>query len=308
MAATRSGASGEELARAVRLLRLRGRREATGLFSGSSVSPFRGAGLEFEESRPYVPGDDVSSFDWSATARTGQLFVKRHREERSHTLLFALDVSQSMAFRTVGASKAEHAARTIALLTAAAGRAGDRVGLVIFDNDVRECIPAGRGGAHALRVLRVAAQGAATPGGATQLAPAFKALRGLARRRASILLLSDFRDSSLDPPGLRRAVAEIAAHHDVIALPVRDPAEIELPEVGMLRIADPARPASTRLLATSQTRVRTRFRQAAAQRKHEIEQALRHAGAEVQWLRCDQSPLQPLAGLFASRAARRSIR
>ena len=151
MAAARSGASGEELARAVRLLRLRGRREAAGLFSGSSISPFRGAGLEFEESRPYVPGDDVSSLDWSATARTGQLFVKRHREERSHTLIFALDVSQSMAFRTGSTSKAALAARTIALLTAAAGRAGDRVGLVSFDGAVRECIAPGRGGAHGVR-------------------------------------------------------------------------------------------------------------------------------------------------------------
>lgn len=302
------GTSGEELARAVRLLHLRGSREATGLFSGSSVSPFRGAGLEFEESRPYAPGDDVRSLDWSATARTGELYVKRHREERSHTLLFALDASASMAFRTGTASKVELAARAIALLTAAAGRSGDRFGLVLFGDTVREIVAPGRGGAHALRVLRCAATGIAAPHGSANLASAFRALRGLARRRASVLLFSDFRDERLPPNELRRCIAALRTQHDVIALPVRDPAEIDLPNVGLLRIVDPARPSATRLLPTSRPRVRTRYREAAEKRRCEIHEALSHAGADVRWLRCDESPLRSLAQLFATRAARRAGR
>lgn len=301
-------AKGEELARAVRLLHLRGRREATGLFSGSSVSPFRGSGLEFEESRPYAPGDDVRSLDWSATARTGELYVKRHREERSHTLLFALDASRSMAFGTGAASKVEVAARAIALLTAAAGRAGDRFGLLTFDSNVRECIEPGRGGSHALRVLRATVRGTTAPRGSARLAAAVDRLRAIARRRATVLLLTDFRDASLDAAGLRRQVAALGARHDVIALPLRDPAEIELPDVGTLRIADPRRPAATRLLATSRSGVRTQYRNAAETRKNAIDQSLRHAGADVQWLRCDESPLPKLARLFASRAGRRGLR
>ena len=98
--------SSTDLARAARILVLRSRREATGLFAGNYGSAFRGSGLEFDESRPYVPGDDIRSIDWNATARNQQPFVKRFREERDQTLLFALDVSASMRFGTTGRTKA----------------------------------------------------------------------------------------------------------------------------------------------------------------------------------------------------------
>ena len=96
--------SSEDLARAARLLAVRSVREATGLFAGNYASAFRGGGLEFEESRPYAPGDDVRTIDWNASARTGELLVKRYREERDQTLLFALDASASMHFGTAGRS------------------------------------------------------------------------------------------------------------------------------------------------------------------------------------------------------------
>lgn len=326
-------ASAEELARAVRLLRIRGRREATGLFSGSSISVFRGAGLEFEESRPYVAGDDVSALDWSATARTGELHVKRHREERNQTLLFALDTAPSMAFHTVGVSKAALAARAIALLTAAAGRAGDRTALVAFDARVRERIAPGRGGAHALRVLRAAFPGgdlqgspphaprtprlpraprgreprgffqSLEPRGSNGLAVGVRAVQGLTRRRGVVLLFSDFRGTPL--PELARPLGELSRRHDLIAVPLVDPAERELPRAGMLRIADPASGA-TRLLDTRSNRVRARYREAAERRRRELESELIRAGAELLWLRTDASPLHPLAHFLAERAVRRA--
>ena len=107
--------SGEELLRAARFLAVRSRREATGLFAGNYRSAFRGGGLEFEESRPYVAGDDVRSIDWNATARNDELFVKRFQEERDQTLLFALDVSASMQFGSAGRSKAATAAHALAM-------------------------------------------------------------------------------------------------------------------------------------------------------------------------------------------------
>ena len=115
--------SGEELLRAARILAVRSRRESTGLFTGNYLSAFRGGGLEFEESRPYVPGDDVRTIDWNATARNDELFVKRFREERDQTLLFALDVSASMRFGTAGRAKASTAAHALSLMAAAAGPA-----------------------------------------------------------------------------------------------------------------------------------------------------------------------------------------
>jgi uncharacterized protein (DUF58 family) len=297
----------EELERAVRLLRVRGRREATGLLSGSSVSRFRGSGIEFEESRPYVPGDDVSSLDWSATARTGQLHVKRHREERSQTLLFALDTSPSLAFHTVGTSKSALAARAVALLTAAAGRTGDRTALVAFDGGVRERIAPGRGGAHALRVLRAAVRHApeagAAPRGASDLAVAARALQGLTRRRGVVLLFSDFRVAL--GAEQRAALGELARRHELVAVVLVDPAERELPRVGALRIADPASGA-TRLLDTASPATRARYREAAERRRRELASELRRAGTETLWLRTDASPLQPLAHFLAERAARRA--
>ncbi len=140
--------STEDLSRAARLLVVRSRREATGLFAGNYVSAFRGGGLEFDESRPYVPGDDVRSIDWNATARNGEPYVKRFREERDRTLLLALDVSASMRFGSAGRAMAATAAHAAALLAVAAGRAGDRVGLVAFDASVRTALPPARGDAH----------------------------------------------------------------------------------------------------------------------------------------------------------------
>jgi len=159
-----------ELSRAARVLVLRSRLEATGLFAGNYRSAFRGGGLEYEESRPYAPGDDVRSLDASATARTGVPYVKIFREERDRTLLLALDASGSMGFGTAGAAKAATAAHALALLASAAGRAGDRIGLVVFDAGVRAEVDLGRGRAQSARVIRIATQLASQCHGPTDLA------------------------------------------------------------------------------------------------------------------------------------------
>ncbi len=296
--------SAGDLARAARLLAVRSRREATGLFAGNYASAFRGSGLEFEESRPYAPGDDVSALDWSATARSGELFVKRFREERNQTLLFALDVSASMRFGTAGRAKVETAAHALALLVAAASRAGDRMGLVVFSEAVSGSVPPGRGSAHGLRVIRAAVDAAAGPAGATRLAAGLRALRSLGRRRSSVFVLSDFRDG--DREALRAELAELARRHDCVAVPIVDPAEEELPRAGTLRVADPERPGRARLLRTGSRRVRRRYRVAARAWRSDLERDLRRSRAETLWLRNDRSPLYALGRFFAERAARRA--
>ena len=307
----RGAVSSEDLARATRLLVVRSRRAATGLFAGNYASAFRGGGIEFEESRPYVPGDDVSAIDPSATARTGALYVKRFREERNQTLLFALDGSGSMAFGSTAQTKAETAAHALALVAAAAARAGDRTGLLAFDSEVREVIRAGRGGAHGLRVIRSAVAQALQPGGPTRLAAPLRALRATTRRRAIVLLFSDFRDAELFPPEpekprLRAELAELTRRHDLIAFPVVDPLEEELPRVGPLRIRDPERPAAVRLVHTGRAGVRRRYRAASLRWRARLEHELRRCGAEVVWLRTDRSPIHVLGRFFHERAARRA--
>jgi uncharacterized protein (DUF58 family) len=302
--------SAEDLARAVRLLSVRSRREATGLFAGNYASAFRGSGIEFEESRPYAPGDDVAAFDWNATARTGEPHVKRFRAERNQTLVFALDVSASMRLGPAGAGRAATAAHALALLAAAAGRAGDRLALLAFADGVREAVPVGRGAAHRLRVTRAALAQAADARGSTRLAEALRALRACARQRSVLVLLSDFRDPELLPPEsaaprLRIELARLSRRHDVIAAPILDPTDLALPRAGSLLVADPERGGS-RLLHSGRRSVRQRYAQAAERWRARLEAELRGGGAEVLWLRTDRSPLHALARFFRERAARRA--
>jgi uncharacterized protein (DUF58 family) len=284
---------------------VRSRREATGLFAGNYASAIRGGGLEFEESRPYAPGDDAASVDWNATARTGELFVKRFREERNQTLLFALDTSASMGFGTAGRSKAATAVHALALLAAAAARAGDRTGLVAFDDSLRGFVPAGRGGAHGLRVIHRAVEWGGAPGGETRLAVALHALRVDATRRAVLVLLSDFRAPDLFAPETVGSLAELGRRHDVIAVPILDPAEADLPPVGPIRIVDPERPGAARLLPAGRRSARRRYREESLRWRGRLERELRRRGAEPLWLYTDHSPLHTLGRFFRERAARR---
>jgi uncharacterized protein (DUF58 family) len=299
-----------DLSRAARLLVVRSRREATGLFAGNYTSAFRGGGLEFEESRPYVPGDDVRTIDWNATARHGETYVKRFREERDQTLLFAVDCSASMRFGSHALSKAGTAAHALALLAAAASRAGDRVGLVAFDDSLRAVVPAARGVAHGRRVVETALACAAGAGGGTRIDVGLRALRAQAPRRAVLVVLSDFRDERLLPDAgigaaLHEAAAELGRRHDLVAAVLLDPLELALPRVGTIRIADPEQPGEIRVLDTSRRRVRSAWLGACAERRRRVAAGLRRAGADLLWLRTDQSPLHPLGGFFRERAARR---
>ena len=300
----------EDLARAARLLVVRSRREATGLFAGNYASALRGSGLEFEESRPYVPGDDVRTIDWNATARHGETYVKRFREERDQTVLFALDCSASMRFGSATQSKAGTAAHALALIAAAAGRAGDKIGLVAFDERLRALIPPARGVAHGRRLVETALACAASAEGTTRIAAGLSALRPESKRSSVLVLLSDFLDERLlpdsgSPAPLREALAELGWRHDVVAGAVLDPLELALPAVGPIRLADPERPGGTWILHTGKRRVRESWLAACAARRERLTLLTRKAGAELFWMRTDRSPLHALGRFFQERAARR---
>jgi uncharacterized protein (DUF58 family) len=298
-----------ELARAARRLEVRARRQATGLFAGAYASAFRGGGMEFHESHPYAPGDDVRSIDWNAMARTGEPFVKRFREERDQTLLLALDTSASMGFGALGQPKHRVAAQAAALLAATAGHCGDRVGLVAFGDAVRERIAPGRGASHTWRVIRGAARSSERPRGATRLASGVEALSELADARSVCVLLSDFRDASARrgsdrPDGLRAALAALAGRHEVVSIVLGDPREAALPRVGRIRVEDPERPGHTRVINSHRAAVRAGYRRAWAARTQALESTLRQAGSDVVWMRTDRDPLGTLVHYFHRRAAR----
>jgi uncharacterized protein (DUF58 family) len=296
-----------ELLRAARLLVLRSRLEATGLFAGNYRSAFRGGGLEYEASRPYAPGDDVRWIDWSATARSGEPYVKLFREERDRTLLLALDVSGSMGFGSRGAPKAATAAHALALLASAAGRAGDRIGLLAFESRLRDEVPLGRGRAQSARVIHAAARAAGDCRGSTDLVHVLRELRRRATRRAVVVIFSDFRDPALEvgrSAFVRGELAALARTHDVVAAIVVDPREQELLAAGGVRIRDSERPGRGLLLGTGGRRARAAFAAAAAAWRERLTRELRGAGADCLWLRSDRSPLFALARFFQERAGR----
>ena len=300
-----------EHARAARVLQVRSRREVAGALVGGYRSAFRGGGIEFEESRPYAAGDDVRAIDWNAFARTGVAHVKHYREERDQTLLLLVDVSASMGFGTAGPSKAALAARTGALLAAAAGAAGDRVGLWTFDRGLASELPPGRGEAHELRLLRALVGAGEAGAGTTALAPVLTALRERVHRRAIVFLLSDLRDDALlaaDAAGrrARALLAAIAHRHDVVAGWTVDPREASLPAAGTLRLADPEAPGRTLLLRSGSRRVRERYALAARAQRYALERALLRLGIDLLPLATDADPLRMLGRFFVRRAATRA--
>lgn len=310
----RDAPSRREILRAARVLAVRSRRVAAGPFAGAYASAFRGGGMEFHESRPYAPGDDVRAFDWNAMARTGEPFVKRFREERHQTLWLLLDVSTSMGFGP-GGSALGAGVRAAALLAAAAARAGDRVGLLAFDEGLRAEVPPARGPAHGWRVIRRAAALAGAPGGGTRLRVGLEALARHARSRSVCVLLSDFRDPAVSVHGpaasglgerraaLRAALAAVGRRHDLVSAPLYHPLEVSPPAAGLLRLEDPERPGRTRLLPSSRSGARLRYRLAWARHHRDLERALRAGGGDVLWLRSDRDPLPALLAFFRRRSA-----
>jgi uncharacterized protein (DUF58 family) len=307
-----------ELARAVRRLDVRSRREAGGAFAGGYRSAFRGGGLEFEESRPYAAGDDVRAIDWNAYARSGALFVKRWREERDQTLWLVVDVSASMGFGSAGPSgsaapsKAALAARSAALLAAAARAAGDRVGLLAFDERVVHEVAPGRGEAHGLTVLRALVESGRAGTGRTALAPVLGVLRERSVRRAIVFLLSDLRDPLLLGAGAearrtRALLSAVARRHDVVAGWIHDPLEASLPAAGTLRLADPEAPSRTFLLRSGSRRVRERYARAARAEAQLLARRLAREGIDRVRLSTGADPLLALGRFFAMRAERRVL-
>jgi uncharacterized protein (DUF58 family) len=299
-----------DLAHAARVLQLRSRREVAGALAGGYRSAFRGGGIEFEESRPYAPGDDVRAIDWNALARTGHAYVKHYREERDQTLLLLVDVSASMGFGSAGPAKGALAARSAALLASAAASSGDRVALWTFDRALRSEIPPGRGEAHGLRVLRALVEAAEPGGGGTALGPLLARVRERVGRRAIVFLLSDLRDEALLAGGaearrLRASLAAVAHRHDLVAGFVVDPREQTLPPAGTLRVADPEAPGRSLLLRSGARRARERYRAAAQVRERLLERRLRADGADWLALRTEVDPLRTLGRFFAQRAVQR---
>lgn len=222
-----------DLLERVRGIELRARRLVSSQFLGEYRAVFRGRGVEFDELRPYVPGDDVRSIDWRTLARTGEAFVRRYTEDRDLTVIFAVDVSGSQNAGALASSKADLAAEVCAVLALAATRSRDRVGLLLFASEPERYIRPQGGVRHVLRVVREVL-GSEPETAGTNIASALEYLSGVQRRRAIVFLISDFLSSGFD-----RQLRALARRHDVIAVRVREEIDARLPDAGLVVLRDP---------------------------------------------------------------------
>ena len=271
--------------------------------SGEYQSSFKGQGMEFDEVRAYVPGDDVRSIDWNVTARTGYPHVKRYAEERELTVIFLVDVSGSQVYGSRVRPKSELSALLTCVLAMAAVRNEDKVGLIDFSDRVVKTIPARKGRTAVMRLVRDVLAAEETRHG-TDVAAALRFLDNAQKRRALVFVVSDFQS-----PDFERELRATLQRHDVIALAVDDPAEAALPDAGIVEMEDPET-GELFTVDTSSRAVRRAFAENAAAARSARERLFRRLGidhAEFLTTDSDDALLAKIRNLFRRRA-RRSTR
>jgi uncharacterized protein (DUF58 family) len=285
-----------DLMRKVRRIEIATNRLVDQGVAGDYHSVFKGLGMEFAEVRPYQPGDDVRTIDWNVTARSGEPFVKQFVEERDLTVFLAVDVSGSLAFGSRAILKRELAAEISALLAFSALRNHDRVGAALLSDRMELFLRPERRRAHILRMVREILSRPA--GGATDLERALSAALANLKRRAVLFVISDF----VAAPCVR-ALKAAAVRHDVIAIELVDPRDLELPQTGPVLLRD----AETGELAiASGKRLARGHATRRAQERTDLRALTRQLGIDHLELRTDRPYLSPLLAFFAERRRRLS--
>ncbi len=223
-----------DLMNKIRHIEIRTRRLVNDSFAGEYHSIFKGRGMEFDEVRPYTPGDEIRSIDWNVTARMGHPYVKRYVEERELTVMLLVDASASGDFASEGKFKRELAAELAAVLSFAATTNKDKVGLMIFTDQIELYIPPRKGRKHVLRLIRELLAFEPQSNG-TNIKLALDKINQILKRRSIIFLVSDFLDQ---PERYRRPLYITNRKHDVIAVDLNDPLEANIARVGMLALED----------------------------------------------------------------------
>ena len=280
--------------------------------AGDYHSTFKGQGVEFDEVRPYIPGDDVRTIDWNVTARTGEPYIKRYSEERELTILFLVDVSGSQGYGSVRRSKMELAAEVTALLALTAIRNQDKVGLVLFSDRIVKYIPPRKGRDSVMRLVREVLAAEDDAQGGTDIAAALRFLNGVQKRRAVVFLVSDFMEGARTPSvpqasqtfSFERLLRATARHHDMVCVPVSDPAESALPDVGLVELEDPET-GELLLVDTSSASVRRQFAARAAAASEELKRFFAKTGIDVLPIDTANPYIDGVRNLFRKRARKR---
>ena len=294
-----SATSHRELLRKVRRIEIKTRHAVNDVFAGRYHSTFKGRGMEFDEVREYFPGDDIRAIDWNVTARTGVPHIKKFVEEREMTVMLMVDISGSNDFGSTPQLKRDLAAEVAAMLAFSATRNNDRIGLILFSDQVEKYIPPRKGARHVLRIIKEVLTHKPESTG-TDAAPALDFLNLTQSRKAVTFLISDF----IFPTDCERPLKITARHHDLIAVSIGDNHERAWPKAGVVEWCDPET-GQTILVDTSSSAVRRELFLSQEQRSDDLRRALRRAGIDTIELTAGEPYDRAFIKFFKTRGSRR---
>ena len=287
----------------LRRLDLDVRMRLDGLLQGDYRGLVPGHGSEPGETREYIPGDDVRRIDWNVTARLQHPHVRQTIADRELETHILVDLSPSIDFGTVRQEKRDVVLSAVGALALLTSRVGNRVGGILLRPDGFDVVPAKQGRAHILGFLHRLANSSRAESGSTDLGCGIQRISSQARRRGLVVVVSDF----ISPDGWQQPLAQLAVKHDVLAVEVLDPRELELPDVGLVTFTDPET-GTQRDIATGRASVRKRYAEAATQQRRHIEAELRKASAAHLQLRTDGDCLIDLVTFVANLRKRATVR
>jgi uncharacterized protein (DUF58 family) len=289
----------KEILKKIRRIELRTRRLVNSMFAGQYHSVFKGRGMNFEEVREYAPGDEIRSIDWNVTARMNAPYIKKYTEERELTVMLIVDVSASGVFGSVELSKRELAAEVASILAFSAINNNDKVGLILFTDRIELFIPPKKGRLHTLRLIREMLY-FEPEGRGTDLAGALDYLNLVVSRRSVVFMISDFL-----APNFTKALTVTSKRHDLVAMPVIDKGESELPNIGIITLED-AETGAQIDVNTSSKAVRRALEQINGERLDDLEYLLRSRRVDIVRLSTTEDYLIPWRNLFEQRERRQA--
>lgn len=285
----------KELLAKVRKIEIKTRRLSNHLFSGEYHTSFKGRGMTFAEVRPYQFGDDVRAIDWNVTARFNEPFVKVFEEERELTLMIMVDVSASKLFGTVSQTKSEMVAEIVATLAFSATQNNDKIGLILFTDQIELYIPPKKGKSHVLRIIRELLE-FQPKSKKTNLRVPLEFLAGVQKKKAIVFLVSDF----MDEHSYEHALKMAGKKHDVTGIKVYDPKEQKFPDVGLVLMQD-AETGNSQWINTGSKKVRMEFEKYFATHHQKFQDSFNKAGCGSISINMQDSYVKKLLGYFKAR-------
>jgi uncharacterized protein (DUF58 family) len=284
----------KELLKKVRKIEIKTRRLSDHIFSGEYHTSFKGRGMTFSEVRQYQYGDDIRAIDWNVTARYNEAHVKVFEEERELTMMLMVDISGSESFGSKNQFKKDIVTEIAATMAFSATQNNDKIGLILFSDQIELYIPPKKGKSHVLRIIRELIE-FEPKSYKTDLAQALKFLSGTQKKKAIVFMISDFMSTNYE-----QTLKIAGKKHDITGIRVFDLREEKLPNLGMVSMQD-AETGKIQLVDTGSKNVRMEYEKEYRQKVHYFEETFRKSGSGIVSTRVDESYVTKLLTYFKSR-------